>query len=295
MATGAILLPADETLPDAGPAEWCALTDAIQLAAAQARARNESQLHQEELYAIARRLAQAQREVVRAQTISVIAEMAAGAAHEINNPLSVISGRAQLLRDSATDPDLSRALQVIIDKVGEAAAIVTELMNFAKPAAPQPIAQPLVPMIEALCQHWRGRYALNEEQLIVRAHDPACTVYADTGHLSEMLDAIIDNAVHAGGGQAPRVIVNLPSEASDETVRIEMSDDGPGMSPEVAERAIDPFFSHKPAGRRRGLGLSRAYRLAGINGGQLWIDSSPGRGTTVSIELPSHLRSNNPV
>jgi signal transduction histidine kinase len=70
-------------------------------------------------------------------------------------------------------------------------------------------------------------------------------------------------------------------------VRIEVQDNGAGMSPEVAERAIDPFFSHRSAGRGRGLGLSRAYRLASINGGQLWIDSTPQVGTTVTIELPS--------
>ena len=59
------------------------------------------------------------------------------------------------------------------------------------------------------------------------------------------------------------------------------------MSPEVLEHAFDPFYLNRPAGRGRGLGLSRAYRLAEINGGRLWIDSTPNVGTTVTIELPS--------
>jgi len=284
---GAVLLPHDDTLPQAGAAEWCALTDAIRLAVARAIALHSAERHQEELYDISRRLQSTQRDLVRSRTISMIAEMSAGAAHEINNPLSVISGRAQLLLAECKDAEQARAMSIIIDKANEASRIVTELMNFAKPAPPQPILQPLRPLLEALCQHWQSRFSLTPQQLALQMANKDCTVFADSQHLSDMLESLVANAVHACPQESPRVIINLPFAESDETVRIEVQDNGAGMSPEVAERAIDPFFSHRTAGRGRGLGLSRAYRLAGINGGQLWIDSQPKAGTTVTIELPS--------
>lgn len=284
---GAVLLPSDESMPQAGAAEWCALTDTFRLAAARAFAQRDAERHQEELYELTRRLQSTQRELVRSRTISMIAEMSAGAAHEINNPLSVISGRAQLLRADCPNADWAKALDIIVEKTTEASQIVSELMNFAKPAAPQAIQQPLLPMLEVLCQRWRTQFELSAEQLSLSLADDQCAVHADAGHLAEMLDAVVSNAVQASEGRPARVIINSPSTASDETVRIEVQDNGAGMSPEVAERAIDPFFSHRAAGRGRGLGLSRAYRLAGVNGGHLWIDSSPNIGTTVTIELPS--------
>jgi len=284
---GAVVLPSDESMPQAGATEWRALADAIGLAAARAFAQRDAERHQEQLYDISRRLQNTQRDLVRSRTISMIAEMSAGAAHEINNPLSVISGRAQILRASGTEAEWARALDIIVEKANEASQIVNDLMNFAKPATPQAVRQSLRPLLEMLCQGWRTRFSLLPEQFGFKLADDGCDVYVDSGHLREMLDALVSNAVQASDTKPPRVIINSPSLASDETVRIEVQDNGAGMSPDVAERAIDPFFSHRSAGRGRGLGLSRAYRLASINGGQLWIDSTPQIGTTVTIELPS--------
>lgn len=282
-----LLVSADDSLPRGNDGEWRALADALRLAVGRSLARRDAERRQEELYELSRRLHLTQRELVRARTISMIAEMAAGAAHEINNPLSVISGRAQLLRSSCSDSDTVQALSAIIDKAGEASQIVNELMNFAKPPAPQPVSQPLRPLLDTLCQHWRSRFALGDDEVEVSLADADVQVHADLGQLTEILDAVVHNAVQACDRRRRRIRINSPSFASDETVRIEVEDNGAGMSPQVVERAIDPFFSHRTAGRGRGLGLSRAYRLAGVNGGQLWIDSSPDAGTTVTIELPA--------
>ena len=81
--------------------------------------------------------------------------------------------------------------------------------------------------------------------------------------------------------------INSPCCASDEPVRIVVEDNGVGMSGDVLKHACDPFFSHRPAGRGRGLGLSLAYRLAKINHGNLRLESRVGSGTRVTIELPA--------
>jgi signal transduction histidine kinase len=68
---------------------------------------------------------------------------------------------------------------------------------------------------------------------------------------------------------------------------VSVEDNGCGMSPDVLDHCLDPFFSHRPAGRGRGLGLSRAHSLAVANGGRLWLESTPGAGTTAFVELPA--------
>jgi len=164
---------------------------------------------------------------------------------------------------------------------------VLDLMSFAKPEPPQPILQPMATVFEQLLQYWGEASSLPADRLCAGECDAGLTVFVDTEQLREILVATLANAIGACDPQTGCVQVNSPSRASDETVRIVVADNGAGMSPEVLEHAFDPFYSNRPAGRGRGLGLSRAYRLAEINGGRLWIDSTPNVGTTVTIELPS--------
>ena len=160
-------------------------------------------------------------------------------------------------------------------------------MQFAKPDRPQAIRQPLASVLERHCQHWRARFSLSSDHMTLSVADGETTVYADPDQLQEILNAVVTNAVEAGEVETLSVQINSPSRLTDETVRIVVEDNGAGMSPDVLDRAFDPFFSSRPAGRGRGLGLSRAYRLAEINGGCLWIESTRNVGTTVTIELPA--------
>jgi len=287
---GAVLFAADDEVAARwrnATAECHALSSSIGLAVSTAQARLESESMNDELLDLNRRLREAQVGLVRARSISMIAEMAAGAAHELNNPLSVISGRAQMLLQGCEDEDTGRALKVITEKTHEASGIVTDLMQFAKPSAPQPISQQLGHVLESHCQHWRAGSSLGEQDLTLSLADAGVVVYADPAQLEQILEAVVTNAIEAGKGESSRVNVNSPSRVSDETVRIVVEDNGAGMSPDVSEHAFDPFFSSRPAGRGRGLGLARAYRLAEINGGSLWIESTVNVGTTVTIELPA--------
>ncbi len=268
-------------------AECHALSSAIERAVTSAVARVESERTNEELLDLNRRLRATQKELVRARSITMIAEMAAGAAHELNNPLSVISGRAQMAAATPEPEEIQRSLAIINSKAQEASQIMLELMQFAKPAPPRPVSRPLASVLEHHCQRWHERFSLREDRLTLSAADPEVTVYADPAQLQEALDALVTNAVEAGEPETLRLQVNSPCGLTDETVRIVIEDNGVGMSPDVLEHAFDPFFSSRPAGRGRGLGLSRAYRLAEINGGRLWIESAVNVGTTVTIELPA--------
>jgi len=221
------------------------------------------------------------------RSISMIAQMAAGAAHELNNPLAVISGRAQMELTKCEDPEQRRKLEIIVEQAQRASEIVSELMVFAKPDAPRPVVQSLAEVLESAYQHWQSASGLGPDRLILSQRDADSCVYCDGAQLGEILEAVFANALEATDPATRRIQVNLPSRASDETVRIVVEDNGVGMTPDVLEHALDPFFSSRPAGRGRGLGLSRAYRLAEINGGTLWLESKPQHGTKVTIELPA--------
>ena len=263
-----------------------ALTSSVRLALSSANTRVASERMNQELLDSNRRVRAAQQSRVRTHSIAMIAEMASGAAHEMNNPLAVISGRAQLMLAQYEDPELARSLRIIVEQTQRASGIVNDLMGFAKPAPPQSLVQTLYDMLDMLCQHWRTTFKLTEHQLMLSVNDPRVTVYADLDQLREILTALVTNAVEATSGETTRLQVNSPSSLSDETVRIVIRDNGVGMTRDVLEHALDPLFSSRPAGRGRGLGLSRAYRLAEINGGRLWLESTPGQGTTVTLELP---------
>jgi len=286
---GAVLFPADgDTVAGFGAAaeECAAVSTVIGLAILSADARNESERTHEELLDLNRRMAAAQRALVRGRSLSMIAEMAAGAAHELNNPLAVISGRAQMQLAHSSDEELRRCLETIVDQSHRASRIVLDLMDFAKPATPQPVVQRLAPLLESLCQRWRLGGGLDNDQPTLCV-GPEAAVFADPAQLEEILGAVVANSLEACRSRTPRLHINSPTLGSDDKVRIIIEDNGVGMTREVLEHAVDPFFSSRPAGRGRGLGLSRAVRLAEINGGSLRLESVPDTGTSVTIELPA--------
>jgi len=288
--TGGLLIsPGDaEGCADRYCEEGCrALASSIATAAGAARGRMSAEETAEQVVELNRKLQSAQSEMLRMRSMAMISEMAAGAAHELNNPLAVISGRSQMEFARATDPDQKQAFQTIIEQTRRASEMVMDLMRYAKPEKPTPIIQPVAAILEAVRAHWDADASAIGDRLSVDLKDSEATVYADAGQLVEILNHLVANAIMAVGDNNGNVtLASAPGECGD-AVQIIVRDDGCGMTPDVVEHAIDPFFSHRQAGRGRGLGLSRAYRLAEINGGKWRIDSSPNAGTSVVVELPS--------
>lgn len=263
------------------------LAGAIRLSLQGAAVRATSDRVAEELLSANRRLRSAQRELLEARSISMVAAMAAGAAHELNNPLAVISGRAQLAMRDAEDSEHKKLLETIVEHSNKAARIVTDLMGFAKPRPPAPSRAPLGDVLRSTCQHWQSCEGGRSVDISFDLGDEHASLYVDRDQFDEILTAVLDNAAEACGGERGIVQINSTSSATDEQVRIVVEDRGVGMSSDVLEHCLDPFFSHRPAGRGRGLGLSRAYRLATINDGALWIESTPKAGTRVTLQFPS--------
>ncbi|MCH7591271.1 MAG: HDOD domain-containing protein [Planctomycetes bacterium] len=226
-------------------------------------------------------------EQAHGRMMSTIAALAGGAAHELNNPLSVISGRAQLLLGDCADEATAKALREIKDQAHRASGIVTDLMSFARPDPPLAETFTVADFLDPLFQCWQANSEAEGVRFELLVADRGTTVHADAKQVAEILDAVVANAIAASKQGSARVHINSPSRASDEMVRIVVTDHGVGMARDVLAHALDPFFSFRESGRGRGMGLSRAYRLAEINGGRLRLESKLGSGTTVTIELPS--------
>lgn len=245
------------------------------------------QLH-EELAEINRRLVNAQSEAARMRSLAMVGEMAAGAAHELNNPLAVISGRAQLLNREGASDEVRKSAGIISEHATRASKMVSELMEFAKPAAPAPDVIELPALLARLRSNWVARNVITAEQFQLDISDTAIRVWADEAQITILFDELIRNAVEAmSGTPKPCLLVNCCTYPTDDRVVIRIEDNGRGMPPEVLERAAAPFFSSRPAGRGRGLGLSRAWRYAEINGGRIRLSSRKGHGTQAIIELPA--------
>jgi putative nucleotidyltransferase with HDIG domain len=266
--------------------ELDALTGQIQLALRQAVMMQHAQELAEALAEEARNLHEAEPQKLRRRSLDIIAEMAAGAWHEMNNPLAIISGRAQLLRNRVTDPENAKALETIVQQSHRCSQIVSELMAFAKPEAAKPSNLSLGPLLRDRTHKWAEQNHLAPEQMRVDLPEDLPQVRFDQEHLEQILQEVLGNSLQAAEKESAHLRVNCRAKASDEFVVMSLSDNGPGMSPDVLVKALQPFFSHRPAGRRRGLGLSRAYRLAELNGGDLWLESLPKEGTTVYVRLP---------
>jgi signal transduction histidine kinase len=272
---------------DACAEELEALSGAFGLALVSAATRAQTETLLEELADVNRRLQAAQEEVLRAKSLGMVAAMAAGAAHELNNPLAVISGRAQMLAADAEDPAQEQTLRTIHEQAQRASRIVSELLAFAKPDPPRTETITLVSWLEGLRERWLARSSLDPARIEVAVRDPGPIIRADPAQLEQIFENLLANALEATRPEKAHLVINSTSRASDETVVISVGDNGRGMTQDVLDHALDPFFSHRPAGRGRGLGLSLAYSLALANGGRLWLESTPDVGTTVFVELPA--------
>src|SRR5206468_4221509 len=202
----------------------------------------------EELVEMNRRLVQSQADHARLRSLAMVGEMAAGAAHELNNPLAVISGRAQLLNREEAAEDVRRGASLINEAAHKASQIVTELMEFAKPSPPEITVWPVEKLLGDVRQEWLEKGVLTEDQFQLRLSDGLPQIRADASQIKMLFDEVIRNAVEAmREAPSPSLVVDCQADSADERIVVKIHDNGCGMTPEVSERAMDPFFSHRPA------------------------------------------------
>jgi len=239
---------------------------------------------------VGRALLEAQSRLSETESMARLGEMAAGAAHEMNNPLTVISGRSQLLASRLGDDSDRAAAEAIAEAADDLSDLITSLHLLSSPPRPNSGmigAHALIDDAIALAAE-RLKFT---PRIRVEGSGEALAAWADRDLAARALSELIINAVEA----APeREAVVRQSTSDGPRLLLEVLDEGPGMSRRTLQHAFDPFFSDKPAGRQRGLGLTRAHRLAEIQGGRVSLALRDGGGTRASIEFPTERRGVHP-
>jgi signal transduction histidine kinase len=233
-------------------------------------------------------------ELLRTERLAAAGTFAAGVAHEVNNPLGSISSLVQSLLPEETDLARRTSLHTILAQITRISTTLKDLVNFARPSASQ-----------------RSRFDLNDqvrETLRLVAYnsrfqgitfDPQLATdlklaFADSNEIQQVLINLIFNAADASQhrGGTIRIVtenqVGRDSAGHVKKVLMRVADSGVGIPPEYLSRVFDPFFTTKPAGAGVGLGLSLCQRIILANFGTIRIDSEVGKGTTVTICLPTY-------
>jgi len=219
------------------------------------------------------------------ELLNALAEMAAGFAHELNNPLSIIAGRAQLMGDNESEEDKRRSLSQIRENVGDISEMLEALISYAEPPLPKPAHISISQMIEEAVQLAGYKSGHDDLDVVVDYDDAVESVFVDSGQIVSALANVLVNSVESYRGSVGPIRMTVHS-SEPPYADILISDQGCGMDEDTVQRAITPFFSAKPAGRQRGMGLAYAARVIQVNQGRLGLQSQLDQGTQVLVSLP---------
>jgi signal transduction histidine kinase len=229
-------------------------------------------------------LRRTQQQLVQSAKLAAIGELAAGVAHELNNPLTVILGHAQMLQAKAdAGSPLAEKLGKIESEALRASKITRGLLDFSRRREPKhdPVSvNDLVPRaLELIHSKLRGRNVAVQTRLEARTAE----ILGDADQLTQVLINLTGNAIDAmGAGGALTVATADDGDA----LELAVSDTGTGMDAEQVSRIFEPFYTTKPEGKGTGLGLSVTLGILKSHGGTIAVESAPGRGTTMRVRLP---------
>ncbi|HEY5791067.1 MAG TPA: ATP-binding protein [Gammaproteobacteria bacterium] len=226
------------------------------------------------------------------EKMASIGTLAAGIVHEIGNPIAAISGLVYALRGHAGNAPAelaahSEKLDLIETQVDRLSAIARDVSDFA---APQPGRRELLDLnglVRNTHRFMRFDQRLREMQVQLDLDSGLPAIYGVADQLTQLLMNLMINAADAtdrNKQEPPRI--RLATARAGHRVRLQVEDNGHGMDAATREKALDPFFTTKGAGKGTGLGLPLCYTLASEHGGTLELESSPGVGTCVTVTLP---------
>ena len=241
----------------------------------------------EQLAEANRALAETQDRLLQRESMARLGEMAAGAAHEMNNPLTTISGRAQLLVHGLEPGSTQhKAAEAIVEQSHRMSDLISALRSFAEPPKAERRLTDLGAALDETIRQLRQGLPRSQAQtpVYLKMIDEARSIYIDAEKICQAVSELLLNALQAN----PRtgVTVSVKRIDSESELLIQVIDDGCGMAPQVLEHAMDPFYSSKPAGRQVGMGLTRANQLVTAHGGRIDLRSIDGQGTRASITIP---------
>jgi len=229
-----------------------------------------------------------QQELYRAQRLAAVGELAAGVAHEINNPLTGVLGFAQRLMRKSTSAELSRDLEIIHGEAQRAAKIVQSLLTFARRREPKKEYANINDIVQKTLE--LRDYALQTSNIeVTTSLAPSLPqIMVDFHQIQEVFLNIILNAEQAMSEAGDGGKLTIRTKEIKDYVRVSFTDDGPGIPPEHVDKVFDPFFTTRAEKGGTGLGLSACHGIVTEHGGRIYARNRAGKGATFFIELPLH-------
>jgi signal transduction histidine kinase len=225
-------------------------------------------------------------QLIRTEKLAAAGTLAAGVAHEVNNPLASISSLIQMLQTRQTvDAETREMLRLISTQIDRITQVLRDMMEFARARPPARAPLDINRIVEASIRLASFDKAFQRLHLSVSGDEDAPLVFADADQLQQVFLNLLLNARDAmpEGGE---MIVRTSHDAPRNEVVIEISDSGTGIAAEHRAHVFDPFYTTKPAGTGTGLGLAVCYGIVTAHGGHIEIGPHNGQGTTVRVRLP---------
>ncbi len=225
--------------------------------------------------------------LIQTEKLAAIGKLAAGVAHEINNPLTGILTNSSLMLQDLPPEDMRREdLQIIVDETLRCRKIVKGLLDFARQTKPQKQLVDLKGVLEDVFNLVKNQASFHDIEIELDQDRRLPAVMADKDQMRQVVLNIVLNAAEAmpNGGKI-RASTRFDPETN--IVQIDIQDNGPGIPDEVKSKIFEPFFTTKKTGT--GLGLAIAYGIMERHKGMILIDSAPGRGTTISLRIPAQI------
>jgi PAS domain S-box-containing protein len=224
------------------------------------------------------------RQMIEIEKLTSMGKMAAGTAHHLNSPLAALLIRTQLIRQHSTGPAFDADLARIEEGLQFCRHFVQRLLDFTRVMPVEKVPLDLTAVIESIAGFFRPAILSRSVNLTVDTSEGrGLLVFADCNLLETLLLTLLSNALDAvpAGGE-----INLRCRPSPGIAGFTVSDNGCGISSAHLEHVFEPFFTTKEPGKGTGLGLAIARNVVIEHGGSIKIDSRPGEGTTVTVELP---------
>ncbi len=233
--------------------------------------------------------------LVRSARLAAVGELAAGVAHELNNPLTTVAGFVELVLDDLPEESPHRLdLELVLKESRRAREVVRRLLDFSRPGEGFRISSDindLVLDVVALIKHLAHTSGVELKFNLSKAIP---WVQVDRDQIKQVLLNLIHNAIQAMPQGGILTLATSLEERGDVTgVIIQVKDTGQGISPENVERLFEPFFTTRPPGKGTGLGLSVSYGIINDHDGIIDVESELDKGTTFTLWLP--VQSNKPI
>jgi two-component system NtrC family sensor kinase len=236
-----------------------------------------------------------QDQLIQSEKMSAIGQLIAGIAHDLNNPLASVLGFADFLTEVPhIPPNIREPLTVIREEAERASSIVRNLLGFARKQEHQRRPTALKPLLDATFVLLRNQLMAHRVEASIEVEPDLPMPDIDPNQIQQVFVNLINNAAQAVASTGKPGTIAVRARRWLDGVAIDIIDDGPGMSENLAAQVFEPFFTTKAEGEGTGLGLSISQGIVKEHGGRIMLSTEEGKGSTFTVQLPICTRASTP-